>query len=64
MTPAFSTACGDKAFNLTVPVIPLAPPADFDGPRDIILSTPAMIVTVGFGGILGVGALYILSNIS
>ena len=64
MISAFSSACGDKAFNLTVPVIALKLPENWNGPYDVILGTPATIVTVGFGGILGVGALYILSNIS
>jgi hypothetical protein len=41
----------------------LVPPPGWLGPRDIILNMPETVVTVGFGGILGISAILILSNL-
>jgi len=61
---AFSGACGNNnVANVTVPALPLVLPDNWNGPYNVILGTPATIVTVAFGGFLGAGALYILSNI-
>ncbi|KZT34005.1 hypothetical protein SISSUDRAFT_1053459 [Sistotremastrum suecicum HHB10207 ss-3] len=58
---SYSTACG--TFNITLQSLALATPPDWDGPTNVLLNTPATVVVVGFGAILGLSALYILSNL-
>jgi hypothetical protein len=53
----------DGKTPLTPPVMALALPPNWLGPRDIILNQGETIITVGFGGILALGALMVLSNV-
>ncbi|THH09662.1 hypothetical protein EW145_g1843 [Phellinidium pouzarii] len=59
---AYQAACGTAA-NVTLPALALAIAPGWEGPTDIILNTPATVVVVGFGAILGGSALLLLSNI-
>lgn len=58
---SYVTACNNAGFkNVTAT---LHVPADWQGLHDDILNTPATVVVVGFGAILGGGLMYIMSNL-
>jgi len=60
---AYSAAC-QQSVNVTLAPtdIGLTLPADWNGPVAISLNTPATVVAVGIGAILGGGALFILNS--
>ncbi|KJA17152.1 hypothetical protein HYPSUDRAFT_46681 [Hypholoma sublateritium FD-334 SS-4] len=60
---AYAAACA--ANNITVPAAQsaLVVPPGWDGPYVAVLSTGPTVVVVGVGAILGLSALYILSNL-
>jgi hypothetical protein len=60
---AYVAACQLPPVNATLNNITLAVPNNWTGPTDIVLSTPATVFAVGFGGILGASALFMLSNL-
>jgi len=61
---AYSAACLASQ-NITIPAasITLAVPANWNGPFAIVMSVPVAIVTAIVGGMLGLAALLILSNL-
>jgi len=50
--------------NFTLPAVALALPPNWNGPAGIGLKTPATVVVVGTGALMGMAAMYILFNIS
>lgn len=59
---AFVTACNASAAVVLTPLT-LVPPPSMHGPTDIILNTPATVVVVGFGAMLGGSALYLFASL-
>jgi hypothetical protein len=60
----FILAAYVAACNMTPPpVMALTLPPNWLGPRDIVLNMGETVVVVGIGGLLGVSALFLLSNI-
>ncbi|KAH7102829.1 hypothetical protein BKA62DRAFT_698931 [Auriculariales sp. MPI-PUGE-AT-0066] len=59
---AYATACKTDA-NITL-ALGLTLPSSWQGSQVLVLNTPVTVLAVGFGGILGMGLLYIMSNLS
>jgi hypothetical protein len=57
---AYAAACM-ASVNATL-VVPLTLPSFWPGSVNVQLNTPATVVLVGFGGMLGGSALWLLSN--
>ncbi|XP_006455790.1 hypothetical protein AGABI2DRAFT_195160 [Agaricus bisporus var. bisporus H97] len=61
----YSTAClADGNVTLAANETALVLPASWDGPLDVILSTGGTVVAVGVGGVLGLAAIMLLSNMN
>lgn len=59
---AYAAACkADASINLA---LALTLPSDWQGLQVLVLNTPVTVLAVSFGGILGMGLLYIMSNLS
>ena len=58
---AYAGACNAPPINATVAAALTLPPF-WDGSINVKLNTPATVVVVGFGGILGGSAIWLLSN--
>ncbi|ETW79891.1 hypothetical protein HETIRDRAFT_440852 [Heterobasidion irregulare TC 32-1] len=60
---AYSSACNNTA-NIVIPATSLALtlPSDWDGPMSIELTTAQTVVAVIAGGVLGVGALFVVNT--
>lgn len=63
--PGYSTACKtDAQVTLAASQIGLTLPSNWDGPFDVVLPVGGAAVAVIAGGLLGTGALLLLSNMS
>lgn len=62
----YVSACNAEADHNTTAVLALAlaPQLEMQGLRVEVLNTPATVVVVGFGGIMGIALLFIMSTLS
>jgi len=60
---AYGAACTAANQTLAATATKLSVAPNWNGPKDIILSTGGTVIVVIIGGLLGSSALYLLSNI-
>jgi len=63
MLQAYQAACGAFNFTVTTAQVALTLPANWDGPFGQGLNLAGTVVSVGAAFILGMGSLFLLSNL-